>query len=84
MGFVGGLTVHMNCGRTTTYSYITNEVELADVRNCKPSLVSNQRLCRCCPVRPGTEQVLSGDSASDCNVDITGDVTVKCHDTSFR
>jgi len=74
----------MNCGRTTTCSYGTNEIELADVRNCKPNLVSNQKLSCCCPVRPGTEQIMSVDSASDCNVDGTGDVTVKCHETAFR
>ena len=84
MSFVEGPTVHVNCGRTTTYSYVTNEIELATSRTASPVFVSNQNLCRCGPVKLGTEQVLLGDSASDCNVDVTGDVTVKCHDTAFR
>jgi hypothetical protein len=72
VGFVEVLTV---AHELWSDSYVTSEIELADVRNCKPILLSNQKFSFCCR--------LSGHSASDCNVDVTGDVTVKCHDTAF-
>jgi hypothetical protein len=81
MGFVEGLTVVPElwwdgCVQLRHQWNGTGRRQELQVQSCFKS-----KLSCCCPIRHGTEKVVR-ISASDCNVDITGDVTIKCRDAA--